>query len=202
MLIIGAGGHAKEVLDIIINQYKNIAFLDNTLSQPTTLFDQFKVFNNIRLIPDTINKYVLGVGMPKLRKELSEVACNEGLKRIGIRSARSQYGNFDVKIHPTVDVMDFVSISSSVTIGEGTLLNRFCNIHHDVRIGTNCEIAPGAHILGRVKVGNNVFIGAGAIILPNIIIADNACVGAGAVVTKNVGKGVTIVGNPAIELKR
>lgn len=84
-----------------------------------------------------------------------------------------------------------------------------------VQIGNNTMIGPGAQILCAqhhkdaklrregieialpVSIGRDVWIGAGALILPGVKIGDEAIIGAGAVVTKNVGAGVTVLGNPA-----
>ena len=48
-----------------------------------------------------------------------------------------------------------------------------------------------------VTIGENVWIGAGALILPGVSIGDDTLIGAGSVVTRDVGKGVTVYGNPA-----
>ena len=59
--------------------------------------------------------------------------------------------------------------------------------------------------IGSVEIGNYVQIGMGARIMSNgknIKIGNNAIIGANAVVTKDVPEGVTVVGIPAVELRR
>ena len=105
----------------------------------------------------------------------------------------------------------------NISLGEGVFLNFNCVILDvvAVRIGAHTQIAPGVQILtadhprdpalrrsgvefGRpVTIGENVWIGAGALILPGVSIGDDALIGAGSVVTRDVGKGVTVFGNPA-----
>ena len=105
----------------------------------------------------------------------------------------------------------------NISLGEGVFLNYNCVILDvvAVRIGAHTQIAPGVQILtadhprdpivrrsglefGRpVTIGENVWIGAGALILPGVSIGDDALIGAGSVVTRDVGKGVTVFGNPA-----
>jgi acetyltransferase-like isoleucine patch superfamily enzyme len=46
-------------------------------------------------------------------------------------------------------------------------------------------------------IGNDVWIGDQAMIAPGITIGDGAVIGAGSVVTRDVGAGVTVIGNPA-----
>ena len=48
-----------------------------------------------------------------------------------------------------------------------------------------------------VRIGSDVWIGGGAVILPGVTIGDGAVIGAGSVVTRDVGPGVTVIGNPA-----
>lgn len=203
MIIFGAGGHAKEVLDILIHFYsaEELVFLDNTLSQDALLWNRFPIISNLNNLPPSQTDFVLGVGNIRVRKILSTLALNQNLNWKGVRAHNISIGNFETKIDPTVDIMQHVSISSSAKIGKGTLLNRFVNIHHDVEIGDFCELAPNSQILGNVKIGDAVFVGAGAVLLPNIVVGDGAIIGAGAIVHRNVAAATTVVGNPAKKIK-
>ena len=59
---------------------------------------------------------------------------------------------------------------------------------------------PQANIAGKSRIGAEVFIGSGALVLPKAKVGDGATVGAGSVVLKKVRAGVTVFGNPAIEI--
>jgi len=109
----------------------------------------------------------------------------------------------------------------NISIGIGAFLNFGCVILDVVKvsIGDKTQIGPGVQILtadhprdavmrasgleyGRpVTIGENVWIGGGAIILPGVTVGDGAVVGAGAVVTRDVAAGVTVVGNPAKQIR-
>lgn len=199
MIILGAGGHSIEVLDILIKKYSenDIIFFDNTIESKDWMFKKHPIFSDFKNISRKHTQFILGVGNIQLRKKLSEIALDNNYKWVGIRSKLSIIGHNRTSINSTVDIMDNVMISSCVTIGKGTLLNRNVNIHHNVSIGEFCVLSPSCQILGNVKIGKNVFIGAGAIILPNIKISKNATIGAGAVVTKNIEENLTVFGNPA-----
>jgi acyl-[acyl carrier protein]--UDP-N-acetylglucosamine O-acyltransferase len=82
-------------------------------------------------------------------------------------------------------------------IGPRTLLMAHSHIGHDVRLGEDCEIAPGATVGGCCTIGDGVKIGMNACIKPYVKIGKGARIGMGAVVTKDVGEGQTWVGNPA-----
>jgi sugar O-acyltransferase (sialic acid O-acetyltransferase NeuD family) len=196
-IILGAGGHAKEVLSVIEQSYndKGLAFFDNTIEGSKKLFG-FSIFYKNEQLKD-FNTFFLGIGGIRVRKILSQLGLDYGLEWVGCRSINAQVGKYEVYIDKTVDLMSGVIISNSVSIGMGTLLNRNVNVHHDVTIGSFCEIAPGVQLLGKVKLGNEVFVGAGAILLPNVRVGNNAIIGAGAVVTKDIESGTTVAGIPA-----
>jgi sugar O-acyltransferase (sialic acid O-acetyltransferase NeuD family) len=90
-----------------------------------------------------------------------------------------------------------VVLTTSISIGEHTLLNLNVTVGHDTHIGKYCSVMPGANLAGQVSLGEAVLIGSGASVLNKLTIASFAKVGAGAVVTRDVGEGLTVVGVPA-----
>ncbi|HLY81315.1 MAG TPA: acetyltransferase [Caulobacteraceae bacterium] len=90
-----------------------------------------------------------------------------------------------------------VIVQSDTRIGRFCVLNTACTIDHDNVVGDSVSIAPGAHTAGRVTILDGAFIGLGAVIINGVTVGRNATVGAGAVVVRDVPDGVTVVGNPA-----
>ncbi len=90
-----------------------------------------------------------------------------------------------------------VTIMPNTCIGKACKLNVHATVHHDVKIGDFCTIAPGALVLGRVLIEEEVYVGAGAIIRQRCKIGKGAVIGAGAVVVNDVPAGITVVGIPA-----
>lgn len=109
----------------------------------------------------------------------------------------------------------------NIHVGENFYANFDCVILDvcQVKIGTNCMLAPGVHIYtathpldpiernsgieyGRpVFIGDNVWIGGRAVINPGVTIGNNVVVASGSVVTMDVPDNVVIGGNPAKVLK-
>ena len=203
MLIVGAGGHALEVLDELNRQnvLDNLCFYDD--KNLVNIFQKnFKILNSEKAVISQYQKcftFILGIGNPILRKSLTSRFEKLGGKLKGVISISSIIGKFNVNIDQGVDIMSNANISSNVCIGKGTLINRSVIIHHDCSIGEYCEIAPGAILLGNVQVGEMSFIGAGAIILPNIKIGSNCIIAAGAVLTKDICDNIVVKGLPAKE---
>lgn len=103
-----------------------------------------------------------------------------------------------------------VKIGDRVTIKSGVQLWDGITIEDDVFIGPNVSFTNDRYPKSRSKdwklertvVKKDASIGAGAVILPGITIGEGAVVGAGAVVLKDVLPGVTVVGNPAVEISK
>jgi sugar O-acyltransferase (sialic acid O-acetyltransferase NeuD family) len=203
MIITGAGGHAKEILDILSEKERQDCYLydDFTKDVPPYLND-VPVCTNIEHAASILKSdpvFVLGTGNGILRKKFANTFREAGGKLTTVISPLA-FCSRQATIADGANIMAFAFVSAGVTIGEGCLINTRANIHHNAIIGDYCEISPAAVLLGDVTLGNFVKVGGGAIILPGITIADNATIGAGAVVTKNVAAGITVVGNPAKEI--
>ena len=203
MLVIGAKGFAKEVLEICQQNVttKNISFYDDINHViGDLLFGQFPIlhsFDEAKMYFENYDKrFTLGIGNPKLRKELAEKFRSIGGILTSTISNSVEIGNFQVEISNGVNILGGVKISNNVQIGEGSLIYYNAILTHDVVIGNYVEISPGVILLGRSKIKDNCQIGAGAIVLPDVIISENTVIGAGAVVTKNVPKNSVVVGIP------
>jgi acetyltransferase-like isoleucine patch superfamily enzyme len=92
------------------------------------------------------------------------------------------------------------AVLGSTYIGHNTCIDNFVHIAHGVQIGQRCIITAGAIIGGSVIIGDDVFIGIGATIKNKIKIGNNVTIGMGAVVTKDVPDGMTVIGNPAMDI--
>jgi len=115
-------------------------------------------------------------------------------------------------------------------IGENTWIGAFTVIDGSggLKIGKNCDISCGVHIYTHstakrcirnerfnkdgtinretierkpVTIGDYTFIGPNSVILMGVKIGSKCIIGAGSIVTKDVPDNITVVGNPAKELK-
>lgn len=203
MVILGAKGHTKEIIDVFEKNgfNKEIVLFDDVSSNlPTYLFGQYRILKTLDKLKQyfTINPdFVIGVGNIKIRKLLCDKALEQGGHLQSIISKNTIIGNHEVHFEAGLNIMHGVMITNTVRIGKGCLINAYSKIHHDVRIGNFCEIAPNVCITGGVQIGNFSFVGANATILPNVKIGNNVVIGAGAVVTKNIEDNNQVVGIPA-----
>ncbi len=94
-----------------------------------------------------------------------------------------------------------------VPIGAGIYLDHpYSTVLSATSIGKNFktkQLVTVGNNRGRTPViGNNVFIGAGAVVCGGIVIGDNVQIGANAVVMKDVPPNCTVIGNPAIIVRK
>jgi len=208
MIIIGAKGFAKEVLEIFHqkNELDNICFFDNVSTDlPDFLYGKFKILNSFEGVlehfKNSDNRFVLGLGSPAVRKKMYSKMLELGGIPYTIKSPFAHIGNYGVQIGEACNIMTGTIITNDVTIGDGVLVNLDCTVGHDVLIGNFCELSPSVNISGGVQVGHSCSIGTGAIILPKVKIGNNVVIGAGAVVTKDIPDNSLAVGVPAKIIK-
>lgn len=202
-IIIGAGGHAKVLLDILrCNEQDILGFVEKSLSE-TNL--------------DYCGYPLLGEEQISTQYAADDIYLANGLGSIGDSSDRkSLYENFaqlgykfpavihpsaiiaqDVIISEGVQVMAGVVIQSGTNIDMNTIINTSSSIDHDCKIGKHCHIAPGSILSGSIKVGDSVHIGTGATLIQSVDIGEGALIGAGAVVINSVPSFTMAKGVPA-----
>jgi sugar O-acyltransferase (sialic acid O-acetyltransferase NeuD family) len=205
MVIVGAKGHATEILDVWneVNRAHELYFFDNISKLNSITFYNYPILSSVKQVKKIFeidNGFILGLGGTSRRKDLAQQFIELGGVLKPIVSKFTFISN-NCSMGNGVNIMPFASVYGNGQIGEGVLLNSYASVHHDARIGSYSEISPGARILGFCKIGNNCSIGANAVVLPGITICDNVIIGAGTIVTKNIEDPGTYIGVPAKKMK-
>lgn len=197
-LLIGAGGHAKVVLDALR--------LESALGSMEVRDEDIKKRNQALL--DVIIQ--APVGNPSTWPARVHVAIGNNRDR---QRYSEQVLGTDKTLYTVIHLKAVISpfarigrgiffaarciVGPSAVIADGVIVNHAAIVDHDCQIGAWTHIAPGAVLGGDVIVGEGCLIGSGAVLLPGVRVGDRAVVGSGAVVTRDVAASTTVVGVPA-----
>jgi len=202
IIIIGAGGHAKVLIDalkllgapILGISEQNLAKVNSELLGVPVICKDAELE---KYPPEGVN-LVNGLGGVKdtsLRREVFK-----RFKMLGYA--------FSQVIHPSavisanaalaegVQVMAGAIIQAGVRVSENVVINTKTSVDHDCQIGSHVHLAPGVTVCGNVKIGDSVHVGSGATIIQGIIVGPHCLIGAGTLVQKNVPAGATVIGVP------
>lgn len=207
LLLIGGGGHARDIYGLIddMNQIKSVSLSVNSiLDDEWENTERFRgcAVELVKGIKENLHlgdTFIICIGYPKNRVILTELAIEGGLvPHEALIHPNANVSN-NCKVGAGSIILGVASLSPNVVIGQNSYISHGVLIGHDTIIGDNVSIMPGANISGDVIVGSNVLIGSGATILEKMVIGDGAVVGAASLVTRDVGDGATVVGVPAKE---
>ena len=208
LIIIGVGGHAHSVIDIVESgEHHTVLGMLDTSSARTDRKFTYQVWASEHDIDAILAK--------KASQNQSELVV-----AIGNNFDRSQIHNqiksqtpkveFACLVHPRAHVsrratigvgsvvMAGAIVNAGCKIGDGVIINSNAVVDHDCVIGDFSSVAPGAILGGRVSIGERSSIGLGAKLIHNLNIGNDVCVGAGAVVLNNIDiDSVVAYGNPS-----
>lgn len=201
VIIIGAGGHAKVIADIIYKSGDNlIGFLDDNLANKgKEIYLGKKVIGTTKDI-EIYNKnyFIIGIGNNSIRKKIN----NENNLKLYSAIHPSAIIAEDVKIGTGSVIMAGVVINPGTVIGKNCIINTCSSLDHDNLLEDYVHISPGAHLAGTVTIKEGTWICTGAIVKNNITIGKNNIIGAGGVVIKDIiEENTTYVGVPAKRIK-
>lgn len=197
MLIIGAGGHSKVVIEALEASEVDteIILTDHDDTKSGQFLFGAQLISKLQdwiLLPDLFH---VAVGNNCYRKKCFLEAREQGKKPVNIVHPKASISP-SAKIENGGFVGATAVVSAEVYIGPGCIINHGVIVDHDCRVGSFSHIAPNATLGGGVVVGEECLIGAGATILPEIKIGDRAVIGAGAVILSDVPDGQTYIGVP------
>ena len=200
LLVIGAGGHAKVVIEAVraAGGFDVVGVLDPAPPAP--------LIAGVPVVGDDDD-------LPRLRSEgltAAIVALGDNALRLKVgRRLRSLGFALPAIVHPSSFLAPSARVGSGAvvmaraTVGTDTrvedlaIVNTAATIDHDGVVGVAAHIAPGCALAGNVMVGERALVGVGSAVRPGIRIGAGAVVGAGSAVVADVLDGARVGGAPA-----
>ncbi|WMN11156.1 acetyltransferase [Marivirga salinae] len=198
MLLFGASGHAKVIVDILLSkgiQVKGFYDDDESIEQlwGIPVIGKPKDFNS------SIEECIVSIGKNDTRKKVVQQIADA---EFGIAIHDKSNLGSHVEIGEGTVIMAGTIINADTKIGEHVIINTSASVDHDCLIEDFTHIAPNASLCGGVEVGEGTLIGAGATVIPLVKIGKWCTIGAGAVVVEDVPDNSIVVGNPAKIIKK
>lgn len=200
VVVIGSGGHAKVIIDIILQRNK---ILDDNLKIIGILDDKYNEDKKIEIfetsvigkiekileLPEDIY-YIIAIGNNSVRRKIAEKYSDK--KFITLIHPKAIIGE-KVNIEDGTVVMAGSIINSYTKIGKHCVLNTRSIIEHDNTIEDYVHISPNATLCGGVTVGEETWIGTGATIIQEKKIGKKVMVGAGSVIVKDLQDKIKVI---------
>lgn len=208
IIIIGAGGNSKVIIDIISDRktllneaIQILGFLDDDTRKKEWM--SYPVLGSVVDLSNyTDNEdiyFINGIGDNSIRKKIT-LCQTLNIKYYTAIHPSAIIGSC-VTIGKGTVIMPGAIINAGTQIGDHAIINTGAIIEHDNSIDDYAHIASGAITAGNVCIGQGTLMGTGSKVIQGISIGNNSTIGAGSVVIKNIPPNSTAVGIPAKVIK-
>ncbi len=206
LVIVGGGGHGREVLDVIEAVVAGVAatglrvlgVLDDGHPDLLRLAARgLRVLGGVDHLA-TLEEvgFGLGIGSATARRALGERLAPLGRPSPALRHPAATVGSLVVRDAGSV-LAAGARLTTNVVVGAHAYVGPNATVGHDCLLAPYATLYPGAVVSGNVTVGEAATVGAGATVRQGVHLGDGCFVGAGAVVLDDVEPGTTVVGVPA-----
>ncbi len=202
LIIIGAGGYAKSVLDSIdYYNYQVEGFLDEKSTEGEHLGYPILYRRLCSIWRPKRYCYFIAIGNNERRKKWFDKLTKKKLRLINVVD-KSAIVSPRATIGKGCFIGKMAIVNSKAVIGDDCIINTKALVEHGCNIKNHVNISTNTVVNGDVVVGEGSFIGSCSVTIGQKKIGKWSTVGAGAVVINNVGNNVTVVGVPAKEIKK
>lgn len=199
VLVLGAGGHAKVVIDSLRAGGREVAGVVDADPTPRRVAGAPVIGSDAdleRLRGEGLAAAFVALGANGLRSRLG--ARLRGLGYVLVNAVHpSAVLSPSVVLGEGVAVMAGACVNADTRVGDLAIVNTGAAVDHDNDLGEACHVAPRCGLAGNVTVGARAFLGVGCSAIPGVTVGEDAQVGAGGVVVRDVPPGALAVGVPA-----
>jgi sugar O-acyltransferase (sialic acid O-acetyltransferase NeuD family) len=215
LVIIGAGGFGREVLDIVndinsratsdpaLEPFEFLGFVDDGRPDMDRLERiGAKYLGTSSVLPSLPSgcKYSIGIGSGAIRRKLDTAATSVGLHPATLIHGSATFGA-DVRISPGAVICAKVSVTTNISIGRHAHLNLNSTVGHDSILDDYSTVNPLCAISGEVLIGEEAMVGTNSAINQGLTIGRGSIIGSGSAVTRHVEEFTLVAGVPAVVKK-
>lgn len=208
VVVIGAGGHSKVLLDALALSGIRVAGI--TDADPAC---HGRVIGGATVLGDDRELERFAAKDAVLVNGIGSVSSTQE-RRVVFERFKARGFAFLTVVHPSAivssqafleegaQVMAGAVLQPGTRVGADTIVNTGAQVDHDCEIGSHIHIAPGVVLSGSVKVGDATHIGTAAAVIQGIRIGRHCLIAAGAMVVNDVEDGERVAGMPARRLRK
>ncbi|MCJ2165734.1 MULTISPECIES: acetyltransferase [unclassified Pseudodesulfovibrio] len=199
ILIIGGGGHARVVADILLSMedMEPLGYVTPDACPGTLGPLGLAVLGDDTCVAGLDHDgVVVAVGDNRLRHRIFARLVGAGETLVNAVHPSAIIAR-DVEMGVGCMVCAGAIVNTGTIVGDNVILNTGCVVDHDCTISGHAHVAPGVKLAGNVVVGAGALVGVGASVIPSVLIGEEAVVGAGAVVVDDVPPRQMVMGVPA-----
>lgn len=185
ILLVGAGGHARSVIDVIEQCGRlTIAGVIGLEHEVGGTCLGYRILGSDAALDRLLDQHhggLVTVGQiksPEIRMRLFGEICRRHreipaiISPLAHVSAHAQIGDGSIVMHGAV-------INAGAVVGRNCIINTHALIEHDVEVADHCHVATGALVNSGVRIGVGSFVGSGAVIRQGISLGERCVIGMG-----------------------
>jgi sugar O-acyltransferase (sialic acid O-acetyltransferase NeuD family) len=204
IIILGSGGHAKVVIDILerMNKYRIIGVTSVSLEKGSS-FLGYPVLGDDTVLPaykeKGINLVAMGLGGYKNndgRRNLYFFAKEKGFQFVNAIHSASVISNSAI-LGEGVTIFAGVILNTEVKVGNNVIVATGSTVDHETVIEDHVLVSAGVTIGAYVHIKEGALLALGSKIISGIQIGKDSLIAAGAVVVNNLTDNSRVYGIPA-----
>jgi UDP-perosamine 4-acetyltransferase len=198
ILVLGAGGHARVVIEALRAMGAEVAgLLDDAASGPVLGTPVLGPLADLqRLRGEGLEHAAIAIGHNATRERLGAICRDAGFALPPVLHPASLVSP-SARIEEGAQVMARAVIGPEASLGMLALVNTGAIVEHECVLGAAAHLGPGVVLCGGVRVGARALIAANAVARPGISVGEDAVVAPGAALGTDVPAGARMGGVPA-----
>ena len=185
LLLIGCGGHARSLIDLIEAEgrwrVQGLVGLPNQVGNVVLGYPVIGTDADLPTLRNSCSAAILAIGQlpdPAPRQRLASRLRQLGYECPAIVSPHAVVSRYSQVSGGTV-VANGAVVNAGAVVGAHCIINSRALIEHDVQIGDHCHVSTGALVNGGVRLGCGSFVGSGAMLREGLQLPAGTVISAG-----------------------